>query len=287
MDLKVRKAMIKSHCKINLFLKILNRNNKGFHNIQTTTMLLSLCDKISIKRINKNKDEIIFTGPFKNNINSKTNTVIRTLSLLRSRKFINNNNKYKVKVDKQIPVFAGLGGGTGNAATIIKYFFKKKISPKLLKIFEDKVSSDIRLLFFNHSFQKSLKKVTMFKKKYKFYFVLIYPNVKSSTKEVYSKVRSFNAPLGVDPLQINTKSKYINFLKTQTNDLQKIVLKKHKKIQSILNLIQIQKKCLFSRMTGSGSVCFGAFSNRKSASLAFKVLKKKFPNYWSVLTKSI
>ena len=279
--------MIKSYSKINLFLRVLKKNNKGLHNIQSTTMLIDLHDTISIKRTQKKKDKIVFTGPFKKNIKCNSNTVTNVLSILRSQKFINNKKKYKIVVNKRIPVFAGLGGGTGNAAAIIKYFLKNKISSKLLKTFEEKIGSDLRLFFLNHSFQTNLKKLKKFKKKYKFNFLLVYPNLNSSTKEVYSKVRSFNAPLGVDPLQINTKSKYINFLKTQTNDLQKIVLKKHKKIQSILNLIQIQKKCLFSRMTGSGSVCFGAFSNRKSASLAFKVLKKKFPNYWSVLTKSI
>jgi len=65
------------------------------------------------------------------------------------------------------------------------------------------------------------------------------------------------------------------------------VEKKHKKIKDILNLIRLQKDCLYSRMTGSGSVCFGTFSNRKSTSLAVKVLKKKYPNYWCVVTKSI
>jgi len=69
--------------------------------------------------------------------------------------------------------------------------------------------------------------------------------------------------------------------------LQKIVEKKHKKIKTILNLIRFQKNCLFSRMTGSGSVCYGAFQNRALANLAMKVLKKKFPDYWCVLAKSI
>ena len=40
-------------------------------------------------------------------------------------------------------------------------------------------------------------------------------------------------------------------------------------------------------MTGSGSVCYGAFQNRASANLATKILKKKFPDYWCALTKSI
>ena len=279
--------MLKSHSKINLFLKVLKKNSKSLHNIQSTTMLIDLHDEINIKKIQGKKDEIIFTGPIKKNVNNSTNTITSALFLLRNQNSIPNNQRYKIVINKKIPVFAGLGGGTSNAVTIIKYFIKSKISPKLLKLFENKIGSDLRLFFFNHSFQENLKKIKVFRKKYIFYFLLIYPNIKSSTKEVYSNVKKFNTPLRIDPSKILIKDKYEKFLIDETNDLQNIVEKKYKNIRTILNLIRLQKNCLFSRMTGSGSVCFGTFSNRKSASLAVKVLKKKFPNYWCVLTKSI
>ena len=130
--------MIKSYSKINLFLNVLKKNNKGLHDIQSTTMLLDLHDNISINKIKKNKDKVVFTGIFKKNIDSKKNTVIDIMSLLRSKKLINSKNRYKIIINKKIPVFAGLGGGTGNAASIIKYFLKEKISLKLLGIFEEK-----------------------------------------------------------------------------------------------------------------------------------------------------
>ena len=283
----VKKVMLKSYCKINLFLKVLGKNNNKLHNIQSTTMLLALHDKIIIKKIKKTKDKIIFNGTFKKSIKNNKNTVISALSLLRAQNFIKPNNRYEIVINKKVPVFAGLGGGTANAATIIKYFLKNKISSKLLEIFEKEIGSDLRLFFLNHSFQKNLKEINSFKKRYKFFFLLIYPNIKSSTKEVYSKVKKFNSPLSIDPSKFFSKVEYNKFLISQDNDLQKIVVKKHKKIQNILNLIRLQKNCLFSRMTGSGSVCFGTFFNRKAASLAVKVLKRKFPNYWCVLTKSI
>ena len=279
--------MIKSYCKINLFLRVLKKNNMGLHNLQSTTMLVDLYDEIIIKNIKKKKDIILFKGPFKKNVNSKKNTVSDVLTLLRGQNFIDSNKSYKIVINKKIPVFAGLGGGTANAAAIIKYYLKKKVNLKLLELFENKIGSDLKLFFFNHSFQENLKKIKKFKKKYTFYFLLIYPNIKSSTKNVFSKVRNFNLPLRTDPLKIISKAKYNKFLINESNDLQKIVEKKHKKIQNILSLIKLQKNCLFSRMTGSGSVCFGTFSNRKSASLGVKALQKKFPNYWCVLTKSI
>ena len=279
--------MIKSFCKVNLFLKVLKKNNAGLHDIQTTTMLINLHDKISIKKIKKAKDIVVFSGPFKKKINSSTNTVSSAMSLLRSQSLIDFNTKYKIIINKKIPVFAGLGGGTANAATVIKYFLRNKISSKLLEVFENKIGSDLRLFFFDHSFQENLKNLKKFKKKYKFYFVLVYPKIKCSTKEIYSKVKTFSSPLRIDPSRISSKDKYDNFLKNEVNDLQKIVEKKYKRIKNILNLIKYQKNCLLSRMTGSGSVCFGIFHDRKSANFAVKVLKRKFPNYWCELTKSI
>ena len=248
---------------------------------------MNLHDKINLKNIKKNKDDIRFIGKFKKNINRNKNSISKSLFLLRKHNLIDKKKKYKITVDKKIPVFAGLGGGTSNAVFLIKYFLKNKIGNKLLKVFEEEIGTDFRLFFSNHSFQKNLKKILEFKKKYTFFFVLVYPNINSSTKEVYSKVKKFNLPLKSDLSKIKSKNNYIQFIKNEKNDLQKIVETKHKKIRKILDLIKIQNNCLFSRMTGSGSVCFGVFFNEKSAKQGMLRIKKKLPNYWCVFTKSI
>ena len=278
--------MIKSYSKINLFLKV-SKKNEGLHNIQSSVMLLDLHDNIILKKINKNKDVIKFIGQFKKNINKRINSISKTLSLLRKHNLIDKKKKYKIIINKKIPVYAGLGGGTSNAVFLIKYFLKNKVSERLLKIFEKEIGSDFRLFFFNHSFQKNLKKILKFQKKYVFNFVLVYPNINSSTKEVYSKVKKFTPLLNSDLHKINSKERYIKFIKNEKNDLQKIVETRHKKIKKILDLIKTQKNCLFSRMTGSGSVCFGVFVNKKSAKEGLTIIKKKLPKCWCVFTKSI
>ena len=180
-----------------------------------------------------------------------------------------------------------MGGGTSNAAYLIKYFLKKKVTQNFLKVFEEAVGSDFRLFSHNQSFQKNLKKILKFKKRYNFYFILVYPNIQCSTKQIYSKVVNFNSPLKNDISKIENKSKYVQFLQNEKNDLQSIVEKKHGKIKKILDLIKAQKKSLFSRMTGSGSVCFGVFPDKKSANLSLQAIKKKLPNYWCAMAKSI
>ena len=279
--------MIKSYSKINLFLKIIKKNKNGLHNIQSSVMLLNLYDKISIKKINTNQDEIKFIGKFKKNINNKKNTISKSLHILRKQGLIRKSENYKIVINKKIPVFAGLGGGTSNAVFLIKYFLKNKINEKLLSIFEKKIGSDFRLFIHKHSFQKSLKKIINLKKRFTFYFVLVFPNINCSTKQVYSKVKKFNAPLKNNLLKIQTINDYIQFIRNETNDLQNIVAKKYQKIKKIVDLIKLQKNCIFSRMTGSGSVCFGAFLDEKSAKQGRRAIQKFFPNYWCVVAKSI
>ena len=149
--------MIKSYSKINLFLKVLKKNNKGLHNIQSSIMLLDLHDRISLKKINKKKDRIEFIGRFKKNINKNTNTISKSLFLLRKHNLI-DEKKYKITVNKQIPVFAGLGGGTSNAAFLVKHFLENKVDNKILKIFEEGIGSDFRLFFYIIHSKKVLKR---------------------------------------------------------------------------------------------------------------------------------
>ena len=179
----------------------------------------------SIKKINRKQDEIKFTGEFKKKINSKNNSITKSLNILRKHNLIDKKNKYRITIDKRIPVFAGLGGGTSNAVFLIKYFLKNKISEKLIKIFERELGSDFRLFSFRHSFQKNLKKVLRLKKRYTLNFILVYPNINCSTKQIYSKVKKFNLPLKNDLLKIRTKNKYLLYLQNETNDLQTIVEK--------------------------------------------------------------
>ena len=79
----------------------------------------------------KKNDKIKFTGPFKNIINQNNNTVTKTLKILREEKIIDSHVRYNIIVNKKIPPFAGLGGGTSNAFFVAKYLLKKLNSETL------------------------------------------------------------------------------------------------------------------------------------------------------------
>ena len=110
---------INSYAKINLSLKVNSKQKSSLHEIQTYFCLIDLADKIKINKTKGVKDKIIFKGKFARSINKRNNSIINLLNILRRLKLI--SSYYSIKVIKNIPVFGGLGGGTSNAAFILKY----------------------------------------------------------------------------------------------------------------------------------------------------------------------
>ncbi len=277
--------LIKSYAKINLSLNIIKKiRKKRLHDIQSQFCLINLFDKISIKRIKKNIDKISFNGPHSKYVKKSNNSIQKILKIMRNFKLI--SNYYSIKIYKQIPVFAGLGGGSSNAASLLKFLSKRKIEDKIFKKIINLAGSDLRLFFYNQGVQQNLEKVVKFKKKYNLFFLVVYPNIKCSTKEVYSKVKNFNKK---KVLNQNYKNKValINQIFNLKNDLQSIVEKKYPVIQKLLLNISNEKGCYFSRMTGSGSACYGLFRDKRSSKVALKRLRKKYPKFWFSIAKTI
>ena len=136
-------------------------------------------------------------------------------------------------------------------------------------------------------FQKSINTIISIKKNFNFHFILVYPFLKSSTKEIYSKVKSYQNFGKNNLIKNNSRSKIVEYLKKKENSLESIVIKKYPIILKILSELKSIKNCKFSRVTGSGSACFGLFLTKKSAVLGLKKIKKKFPKFWCVIGKTI
>ena len=180
-----------------------------------------------------------------------------------------------------------MGGGTGNSVFILKHLLKKKINKFLFNQIEGKIGSDFKLFFYKQGFLRNLRSIIDLKKKQSLFFVLIKPEVKCSTKEIYSNVRNYSKKKIFKKEEINTKRKFINHLSKGSNELQSIVEKKYPIVKRLLANIKNEKGCHFSRMTGSGSVCYGLFSNQIKAKKALKNLKVKYPKFWSALAKTV
>ena len=278
--------ILKSFSKINLSLTVNRKLKKNrLHDIQSYFCLIDLCDLIKIRKIKGRKDIVKFQGKFAKFIKNKSNSIIKVLKILREKGLI--SECYSVLVNKRIPVFAGMGGGTSNAVCLIKYFTGNKINKNLSSILDKKIGSDLRLFFHKQGFLKNLKTINNFRRKFRLYFLLVYPNIKCSTAYVYSKVKKYSIKSQYSFSKIKDKSKYIEFLANKDNDLQSIVEKKYPNIKKLIIEIGQKKGCYFSRMTGSGSVCYGVFKSQKTAKAALNRVKLKYPKYWLSVAKTI
>ena len=279
------KAQIKSYAKLNLALHVIGKNSL-LHRIETIVAFISFHDEIFIKKIKSNKHNISFTGKFSQNI-SKNNTISKLLKILEKKKLL-KDKKFKIKIIKKIPNKAGLGGGSMNAASILKYFVKKKIiktSKKELISISKLIGSDVVLgLEFKNSILNGRNEIKRFKNCKRFYTLIIKPNFGCSTKEIYSKVQKFNTPKLNQP---NKRMFDFDYLKKKNNSLEQIALSKYPKLRSIKSYLENLPNSVVVRMTGSGSALVAYFQSKKRCLNAKKLFNKKYKNYWCIASKTI
>ena len=276
---------IKSFAKINLSLNIIGKNSY-LHKIESIIAFVDLHDLIMIKEAKLKKHSIKFNGKFSQNI-SKYNTVSKLLEILEKKKLL-KNKKFKIKINKQIPNKAGLGGGSMNAANILKYFVKKKIiktDRRELELISKLVGSDVILgLNLKNSILTSRNKIKYFSKNDKIYTLIVKPNFGCSTKEIYSKVKKFNKPKLNRP---NKRMFSLEYLKKMDNVLEPIVLAKYSKLRTIKLFLENLSKTVFVRMTGSGSALVAYFQSKERCENAKRQFSKKYKNYWCISSKTI
>jgi len=277
--------VLKSFSKINLSLNVNKKLKNGLHEIQSYFCLINLNDKIKIRKIENNRDKVVFKGPFAKQIKKSNNSIINILKLLRKLKLI--SSCYSVNISKKIPVFSGLGGGTSNAAYVLKFLLKGKVTKNILIRSEKKIGSDLRLFFYKQGFLENLKTVKVSQKKYKLFFLLSHPNINCSTREIYSKVKKYSKKIKLKSYKFNNKKKFIEYISSQKNELQSIVEKKYPIVKKLLIDISAEKGCYFSRISGSGSVCYGLFDNENNAKKALYKIKTKYPKFWLSLAKTV
>ena len=281
----MRNNYLKSYAKINLALNVTGKRN-SMHKIESIISFIDLHDLISIQNIKSNNHKISFYGKFSKNI-KRENTVQKLLDLL-DRSNLLKNKKFKISIKKNIPLEAGLGGGSMNAAAILNFFIKKKII-KLTKINIEKlcnsIGSDVILgINFSSSILKSNNQIKKFKKCPKYNTLLVKPKFGCSTKKIYSGVRKFTKPILNSPKKQMFSS---NYLIQQANALEKIAFLKYPRLKNIKLFLKNLNSPLFVRMTGSGSAICAYYQYSKDCKLAKIEFKRKFKNYWCNVSKTI
>ncbi len=261
---------LKSYCKVNLYLEVVNKRADGYHNIDTLFQAVSLHDTIrfedadnditidcNIKAIN-NKDNILWQ-------------VIKNISpyLPPDRRGLN------IILNKQVPMGAGLGGGSANAATVLlglnQYYQLNLDDATLLKI-ASCLGADVPF-FIKGGIARGQgigEKLTFYKNSHcPLTFLIIYPKINISTKEAYEGInfrKSVNAKMqnliqGLENNDLNTIAANVY------NQFEHSQFKNYPLLQEIKDLLK-QNGAKAALMSGSGSSVFGLFDSNSSAAKA-------------------
>jgi len=277
---------IKSYAKVNLSLNILGKLTSKLHKIESIVSFLDLHDEIYLKIIKSCDHQISFYGSFSKGI-SKKNTISKLLYALDKKKLL-NNQKFEIRIKKNIPQQSGMGGGSMNASSIISFFLKKKIiklKDRKLKNLSNSIGSDVilgankknKVLFSNG-------KLKIFDKKLNFHVLVAKPNFGCSTKQIFSRVIEYSKPLYNKP---NKSLLNRDIIINSSNDLEKIVFQKYSKFRKLKSFLLKLPNSLFIRMTGSGSSIVVYFQSKKAAVRGSKLFKKKLKSYWCIVSKTI
>lgn len=263
---------LKSYAKVNLFLKVFKKTNK-LHPVVSLVAKVNLYDLIDIKVTNKHNKVIVKTKNIF--IPQEQNIVFKTINILKDRFKIKQG--VEVVITKKIPLQAGLGGGSSNAAVVLQYLIKKlsiRISKKDLSKLVLSIGSDVAAFLTNQpvlveGFGEKIKVVNV---KLPKYIVLAKPKMGISTIDAYKLFDDReNKQLSIGGIKIleNIKQgKYFIF-----NDLEKPLLKKYKFLSNLYKEM-IKLSFDFVLVSGSGSTIFGLTNNYEIAEKAIKKLPK-------------
>ena len=263
-EMKIHKLI--SPAKINLNLKVIKFDKKlKKHKLSSQIAIIKLHDVIEIKP--SNDLSVIYRDTNKKKIFVKNDIIKKTIKYF-DKKY-KKKSKFNILVDKKIPIGYGIGGGSSNAASILKYLYKfYKINPK--NFFDDapELGSDV-LLFFNQtpkiidgikSYRILNKNTARWKKIY-----LIFPRTKNLTASIFSHFRKNS---------ISEKTTKNSF----RNDLLKSSLAVNPEFFDIYSLMLSEKKKFsFFGMSGSGSSIFFNFDKISSERSVIQLIKQKFP----------
>lgn len=259
-----------SYAKLNLGLKIIDKQDNGYHLLNTVFCLIDLCDQLEF--------EVNHTGEI-NIINNnqtwelKDDLIFKAAYLLKN--FDKQNNGVTIKVTKKIPIGSGMGGGSSNAATTLKALNKlwnlNLKDNELLKI-ALKIGADVPFFMLNkHAFAEGIGEILTPIELPEQYFVIVKPEFNIKTKDIFEEVNEY----------LKNKINYKKLLATKENDLMKYAILKYPKLQQIIiELSQFGKVY----MTGSGSAVYLVFESIKNAKNVAKKLSSRYNTY---LTKTL
>ena len=274
---------IATSAKVNLSLHITGKRADGYHLLDSLVAFTDIADKITVEE----SEEFSFslTGPCAGILQNEPDNLCITAAQKLAQEAGRELN-VSITLEKNIPMGAGLGGGSADAAATLKALadiWNLSLPKSDLERIAASLGADVPACLRSHSVHmtgigEQLKDITLPKN---IPAILIHPGTLCPTKEVYQNFSGrFSSPDNLPDKGFQETETLIDYLSAQTNDLTQAAIAVVPDIITVLDRLNEQPQIKLARMSGSGSACFGIFKNENAALKAAQSISVSCPDWW-------
>lgn len=265
--------------KVNLYLHITGRRQDGYHLLDSLFVFAGAHDMVEA-HISEDLS-LAVTGPGAASLEGDGgNLVMRAADLLRERTGVSLGAELRLL--KNLPVAAGLGGGSADAAATLRLLNRlwgTGLGEAELARLAVELGSDVPACVLSRPLRISGvgEVVAPVGPLPPFHMVLVNPGVPLSTPAVFSKWRERDAPFSkVAPVPaLDDTDSFFSSLRQTTNDLEAAAIALAPEVGEVLDALRESEGCALARMSGSGASCFGLFPGEGEATRAARALARK------------
>jgi 4-diphosphocytidyl-2-C-methyl-D-erythritol kinase len=271
--------------KLNLALHVTGRRDDGYHSLEMLVAFADICDELEAAPAKK--DSLSISGPFAAALgNSESNLVLRALQAFRSRWPGALPAGLALRLRKNLPVAAGLGGGSADAAAALRLFAAigegEFAFADLLELAVP-LGADVPMCLYSRPAEvRGLGEIVQPLKHFPAcHVVLVNPLVPVVTADVFRRLQRRDNP-GLPPLHdpLVRPAQLALWLGETRNDLEEPALALVPAIGAIRDRLAAIDGCILARMSGSGATVFGLFGSSARAHQAAHDLRTQYPDFW-------
>ena len=269
----------KAYAKINLALHVLGRGSDGYHQLDSIVAFADIADEIKMRPATATS--LTVTGPFAAQVPAwQDNILFKALAVAHEFCQIYGVKipQLEVHLEKNLPVAAGIGGGSADAAAFLRTIFRMaeiSITPLQIQNLATKLGADVPVCYLQKParMQGIGEVVSALTVSLPAAIVLVNPQRPSSTVKVF------------EALRLNKGQGFRQLVKVESapewrNDLTEAASAIEPEINKVLESLQSEPSFTAIRMSGSGATCFGLVASRAAANAAAARLSVRNPQWW-------
>lgn len=262
-----------ARAKLNLCLHVTGQREDGYHLLDSLVVFPALGDRVEVEP--SATLSLTLAGPFGLSLSAGEDNLVMLAARLMG-------GEASILLEKHLPVAAGLGGGSADAAAVIRLMEARGVEPPALEVLA-RIGADVPVCLASRpSRMRGIGDIVEdLPPLPEFWVCLANGGPMVGTRAVFEALeRKEGTPLPALPEHFETSNSLFDYLSQTRNDLEAPAMRLVPKIGTVLDALRQSEGCALARMSGSGGTCFGLYAAEADALNAAEALRRAEPQWW-------